>query len=288
MKALEKYQKSAILILVVLSILLSLGTYWGVMKLSDTLSFLPSFLITAMVGILVWGLGKNIEKSLGKKAGSEEDKPVPYVLNPVFRQLQVYYYRAKGAPSNPDFSQVRYLVDFSKDQAYQMHDYPDWLEPYIKGHQISWVPYDEEKILKREIQTKFTVSDLSPLPHMLGLKITEGFWVSDKEYSELLDKLAGHKLEGLQIARLERRHFFSIRRRTLLVDFNEGKVWLAPLCWFDLIQNGLIDPENYGMRFYESCERWSKRRFGFKFISSRYPDSLLIAKGSATQSTSQK
>jgi hypothetical protein len=283
--ALQKVQWSTVLIVILIVISSWLGIVWGFWKLSDFLSYIPQFLIGAIFVVIFWGVGQNIKKALGKKEQTPVDKIPPYDFDPIYRNLAVYYHRIKGVSDTPDSSQQRYLADGSKGMAYLIRELPDWLAPAIKNHKMEWCPFDNDKLLTKFINTKFLLIDSNPNPESVGLTYADGKLIEDKRYSKLLSKLAGRKLDDLQIAIVKRRHFLSFVTRTLLVDFSAKHVWLAPPYYYLLEENGIIYSETYGMYFWESCKCWSKREFGFPLIRNHYPESMLLSKGSVNLSS---
>ena len=167
--------------------------------------------------------------------------------------------------------------------AYRIRKFPEWFESPIKKHELEWKSYDDERVLKRYIKENYFTTNQELSPEIIGLKYVNGKLTEDAKYSKILSKLEEAKigenqLETLQIVKLIRRFFFKHVRRILLVDFTAKKVWLAPPYWNQLIDMDLIGYEIYGMHFWESCKRWTKRVFGFELVPNQYPESQLIAK----------
>jgi hypothetical protein len=233
------------------------------------------------IAAIALGFGAGlITRKTEKKTEAAIDEGIPYEPDPNFLHLTVHYLRIRGVPDNPDSATLKYITDDKKEESYRMCVLPDWLAPAIKEHRIRWHPYDDERVLRRYVTSKYSFVDKDPpLPDWLGLRFLRGSWVEDKPHSELLSKLEGRKLKDLQIADLSRRSLFSHVRRVLLVDFSKKQVWLAPSCCFELIEKGIVESEIYEMHPWQSCKCWSKRKFGFDFISRRYSESQLFAEG---------
>lgn len=255
------------------------GIYLEWWRLSDFLSYIPQFLIGAIFVVIFWGVGQDIKNVLGKKEQPSDSKIPSFKLNPLYQELSIYYHRTNGLPDTPVSTKERYLVDRFKGSAYIIGNLPDWIAPAIKNHEIEWYPYDNEKALRKDIHTKFALIDLSPTPKTVGLIFSksEGQWIQDTKYADLLSKLEGHKLVNLQIAVLKRRYFFSIVTRNLLIDFKTKEVWYAPPCWYSLRDKGIIYDEVYGMRFWENCKSWCRRKFNFPLVLNYYPENRLLS-----------
>ena len=266
-------------------IISGLGIVGGFWKLDDFLSYIPQFLIGAVFVVIFWGVGQDIKNALGKKEQTIVDKVLPFIYDPIYRNLAVYYHRVKATSDTPDSAQLKYLADGAKGKAYLMREIPEWLAPAIKKHNILWRPYDDERVLNKYIKANFSLSDLDPSPEIVGLTYSDGVLIEDMQYCELLSKLAGNRLEDLQIARVNRRKLLSVATRTLLIDFSAKKVWLAPPYWYLLIDKKIINSESYGMHFWESCKKWSKRKFGFELVQNHYPESQLLSKATVKQSS---
>ena len=250
----------------------------------DFLSYIPQFLIGAIFIVIFWGVGQDIKNALGHKEQTTVNK-TPFTPKAIYRHLAVYYHRVKGVSDTPDSARLRYLADGSKGKAYLMRELPEWLAPAIKQHEILWNPYDDEKTLNRYIKTKFELSDLQLSPESIGLTFAEGILCEDTRYSDFLSKLPKNRLEDLLIAKVNRRYFLSFVTRKLLVDFSEKKVWLAPPYWYHLTEMGIISSESYDMHFWESCEKFSKRKFGFELVPNHYPERQLLSKAAVKQSS---
>ena len=280
-----------ILGLILLTTLLWLGIFWGWYTLVSVLSLIPYFIITAMAGWIFFNIGEEIKNTLRKKDTETKEKP-SYKPLPTFDKLEIHFLKEKESDT-PMTSRLRYLVDTTKGKAHLIREVPDWLKPLIEGQYIIWFPYDEQKNLKRAFyQSKLEViTDSALSPWAVGLKYVDGALQKENLFADLLTTIGKNKIDNLLIARLERKYFFSIQRRALLVDFSDKKIWLAPLCWNDLVQNANISYETYGMKWRERCKDWAKRwsieEYGqeFKFIPNRYPDSLLIDKSLTKETT---
>lgn len=181
-------------------------------------------------------------------------------------------------PESPEYSQRRYIGNSKTRQAYHMDELPSWFKQEIIDHKIIWYSYSSEKVLKSYMIENFSPIGNVASPKGLGLENVNGEWKIDKQDSELLKKLHGQKLEYLQIANLERLSFFGKKKRVLLVDFDEKKIWQAPECFHELVDYEIVSGETYRMGIFDNCKRWSKKEFGFEFFKKRYPESKLIVK----------
>jgi len=277
------YDVISVVVPILLIVFLIISVPLGWLPLSYVEEAIPYAVFTIAVSLFIWGQGKRLENALGKKTSETKESP-PYKPDPTFDHLQFHFLKEKD-DETPMTSRLRYLIDASRGSAYLMHQIPDWLNTIVEGHSILWTPYDNIRDLKRYIQeAKLAVTDIPPSPQAVGLKYVHDSWQKENLYADLLDKIGKNKIEDLLIARLERRYFFSIRRRTLIVDFSAQEIWLMPLCWRVLIQNSIVADETYAMKWREKCKdwakRWSKEEFGkeFHFNPNHYPESLLITK----------
>jgi hypothetical protein len=280
----RRYEIVSVVALIVLAICQWLGIILRLWTLSDVLSVIPFFIFTAMFGVFLWGLQRRLENVLGKKTTISGEESIPkYKPDPNFTQFTIHYLRTKGAPDTPDFAQLRYIANNKSRRVWRMHELPDCLAPAIKEHKISWVSYDDEKILRRNLSVDYTIYETDPTPETLGLIFKDGQWKEYSPHSKLLSSLEGRRLENLQVLTLTRKYFFSEIKRTLLIKFSEkegkNEVWLAPSYIFELVEKGMITEENKGMRFWESCKKWCKRN-GYTFIDRRYPEGALLTEGS--------
>lgn len=282
----QRVQLSTSLIVIAILVVAWIGIYFGGWHMSDFLSSVPQYLIGAIFIVIFWGVGKNITDALGKKDQSLTDKVVPFNYVPAFHNLRVYYHRIKGVWDTPSSSQHRYLVDDLNRKAYPISEFPEWIIKPIEKHEILWVAFDTENLLKRSIKTQFTIIDSNPSPESIGLTISTGTLTAYDEFSDLLKKLSGQRLEHLQIGLLKRRHFLSFKKRTVIIDFSAKEVWLAPPSCYLLKDKKIIFSEDYDMHFWEKCKPWSKRVFGFTFIPNYYPESRLLSKGSVSSGAS--
>jgi hypothetical protein len=272
--------------LIILSVLLWVGILGGWYTLNSVLSLIPYFIITAMAAWVFFNIGEEVKNYLGRET-SQTIENLPYKPDPTFDHLEFHFLKEKDNEALMT-SRLRYLIDTSRGNAYLIHQIPEWLDTVVKGHSFLWVPHDDIRDLKKYIQqSKLTVIDISPSPQAVGLKYVTDSWQKENLYADLLIKIGKNKIEDLQLARLERRYFFSIRRRMLIVDFSAQEIWLAPLCWRVLIQNSIVTDETYAMKWREKCKpwakRWSKEECGkeFHFNPNHYPESLLITKSLA-------
>jgi hypothetical protein len=277
----ERHQLTRPLILILLPAILWIGIYAGLWPLSDILSWVPYFIITAWIVVFLWGtLGKKIENALGKRSESDlgKSKTKPYKPDLRFAYLTVHYLRVEGYQDDPDSSRLKCLTDErTKIASWTM---PEWLKIPVKEHNMAWLPYYDEKILRKYIKDHYSITSDQLRYEDLKLQLdTKGNLIERKsdKYSELIEKLKDRKLENLQVAYLTRS--YPSARRTLLIDFSAKQVWLSPPYDFELLTNGLVTSENYGMWPLESCRRWCKRKFGFPFISQHYPETKLFEGG---------
>jgi hypothetical protein len=275
----EKYELVTITAIIVLIFSLWLGIFLEAWTISYILSIVPYFIFTAIVGVFVWGIGKKIEKALGKKEPPiEENKKIkPLDFNSNFRNIEIFYHRLNKEFDSPEYSKTVYVANSKAHLAYQVDELPEWFSSEIKDHKMIWYPNDDLKSLKRHMYDNFDVKLAIPSPKGLGLQNVNGKWVEEKPDFELSSIIKGEKLEHLQIAKTERRYFFSIKRRVLLIDNNAKEVWQAPLFYDELIDSKIVGEETYGMKIRENCEGWSMRMFGYKYIPNRYPESKLLA-----------
>ena len=234
---------------------------------------------------IFFNIGEEMKSALGKKFS--ETKESPYNPDPTFDHLEVHFLKEKDNDT-PMTSRLYYLVDTRKGIAYSMRQIPDWLNSIVEKHNLLCTPHDNVGDLKRHIrQAKLAVFDDLPSPKDVGLKYGDHSWQKISLYDDLLARIGKNKFEDLLIARLERRYFFSIRRRVLIVDFAVQEIWLAPLCWRILIQNQIVADETYTMKWREKCKDWAKRWSKeecdkeFHFNPNYYPESLLITKSLA-------
>lgn len=256
---------------------LVVGVRMGWLPLSDIQSAIPYIVFTIIIGVFLWGQQRRLDKALGKKVEPEVVKSKPYDPDDRFEYLTVHYLRVRGSQDVPDPSRPRCLVDGRAKVASWV--IPEWLEPFVIDHKILWQPYDDEKTLRTYIKERYSLSQILLTPEDLRLQYVKGELRErgKEEYSDLITRLKGRKLENLQVVYLTRRHPFA--RRTLLVDFDAKTVWLSPLYDFELIANGLVTSETYGMWPLESCDCFCKRKFHFPLVPQRYPESKLFVEG---------
>jgi len=133
---------------------------------------------------------------------------------------------------------------------------------------------------------KINVVERNPLPEELGLRfLKDGALLSAEEMAkadELVKKLQGRRLDDLRVVCLYPwycRLFRSLQGtsvpRRLLIKYSEKKAFEPPLHDLELIENEILDRQNYATRPFESCEKWSKRR-GYNFTAKRYTEDELV------------
>lgn len=283
----QKYDVVSVVVPIIGIAYLVLSVWVGWLPMNDIQSAIPYIVITIIIGVFLWGQQRRLENALGKKPTTSSEESTPkYKPDSNFVHLAIHYLRIKGAQDTPDSAQLRYVTNDKNRVAFLVRDLPDWLVAAVKEHKMTWCPYDDEKVLRKTLLAGYSVSDIPPIPETLGLKFIGGNWIEYTPHSELLSTLEGHRLKNLQVLHLTRRYFFSEVRRTLLIKFSEDKakkseVWLAPSFVFELVEKGILTEEYKGMRFWESCEKWCKRKgYDTTHIDRHYPESALLAEGS--------
>jgi len=275
----EKYHLFTLAVLIALAVIQWLGIYWELWKTTDVLSIVPFFTFTAMVGIILWDLRESIEKKVGKTTTSNE-KPVQPKLERGFSHLAVPYLRVKGLPDTPISAHLRYVTNSWNRRAFQLREIPEWLEPLIREHRITWLAYDDMHTLRSFLTSNYSVTNIEPLPEHLGFLI-EGkeLRVLYELHPVLLENLKGTHLDDLELRILTRRYFKSIKRRYFLIQFFEDgshpKAWLAPSVTFELVINGIIKEETKGLWFWQTCESWCKRK-GYICMDEYFPEDTLL------------
>jgi len=266
----RKFGITIIIIVVILTLLFhSIGWFNVLDKLFDLWFWIASGLL-GFGGALI-GISRKTDKTTPlPKTSTEID------IDPNFVNLAVHYSRMKSQEDIPNKGRLRYVLFIKQKQAYKV---PDWLNSYVIEHKISWRAHDNERAMKKFFEANnVTILDDDIIPQDLGLSFKNGILVSTSRHGELVSKLGGKKLENLLLIFLNRRNYFgSSTHRRLLIDFTEKQVWLSPIYDFELIEKNLIDFETKGMRPWESCKRWCKRKYkDFQFMDRRYPESKLL------------
>lgn len=196
--------------------------------------------------------------------------------DPRFAHLTIHYSQVRDAPDVQNPARPRYVTNNRTKQAYWVSDL---LEPYVRQHKISWYSHDGEKTLLAYLDHEhYSANRRAPLPEELELSFDKDGSLKLLQVqmeSDLMSKLKGRKLEDLQIVFLERRRFLSSpARRKLLLKFSTKQAFLPPSCTYELVDNGIVTFEGYGMYPWEGCKRWCKRH-GYTLIRQHYPDSEL-------------
>ncbi len=280
---LQRIYLSTIFLVALIIVILGVLRYVEFLTMSDLSSAVAQLLVGAVFVVIFWGIGENIKRALGKRESATSDKAQPPKYIPMYRNLVLYYVRPRGLADTPENSQLRFLIYKPKNIAIFVREFPEWLLPAVKRHDFEWKGYDKESSLKHTLKD-FAVNYGEISPEAIGLKYAEGGLIEDARYSDILSKIEKSRFEKLLIAKLSRRYFLKFKRRNLVVDFSNNKVWLAPPYWYQLEEIGAIASETYGMRCYESCKRWAKRKFGFEYVPNYYPESQLITKATSKQS----
>jgi hypothetical protein len=230
MVTLTKYQVVTIVTVTVLAIVQWLGIRLGIWTLTDVLSVIPYFLFTAMFGVFLWGLGKNIENALGKKTAQPpeeiEDKQLKMAEKSglsTFSSLTVHYAQKTNNPDTLiNSAQPKYVTNNLTKEAFLV---PSWLKPYVRQRKISPQSHDGERKLDTFLKAYGGSRTREPLPEELGLRF-EGDKLIRAETSDTLTKLKGHTLEDLRIIILKR---FYHKERTLLWNRTMNEVFMLRL-----------------------------------------------------------
>src|SRR3972149_6747261 len=105
------------IVIVILGVILGMGVVWRWYLMSDVVSNIPIVIISAMIGVFLWGYRERIEKASGKDVTPVKDTPETYHYNSTFDDLSIHYLQTKNLET-PDSSQFKYLVDNSMGKAY--------------------------------------------------------------------------------------------------------------------------------------------------------------------------
>jgi hypothetical protein len=274
---LKRHELRAMLVVAVIIIIVFLIVHFRVqgLELSSFLSVIPYFVVLAVVEVLLLGFRERIEKFFGRKT-EEVTKSEVIHSNPVFAHLTVHFPSMRIETFDP--SQQKYVTDNRNVHTYY---FPSYLEPHIR--EISPCFHDGESTLRAFVRRNSDmVYDRHPTPEELGLTFAQdGTLIKASDSVALADiktKLKGRKFEDYRVVYLER---FSLRAeshrigRTLFLKKSVMEAWEPPFCASELIASGLLDKTEFGMRPWESCDQWAKRK-GYKFIQWRYPESKLL------------
>jgi hypothetical protein len=270
----RRYQGLTIGLIISLVIFLVIGAIWNETLLINLLSYLPAFILSAITGLILWGLKENIEKTLGKEQTKENDVK-PYTYNPNLKHLSIHYVEARNSDTLESATE-KLLVDTSMGKAYGLPCLPDWLLPAIKNHELYIRSYTDTKCFDDFIKPHYDISNAMVTPETVGLQYVDNQYRKIEPYANILSKLKGHTLENLLVIKLKRRQLFWTKRRNILIDFKNEKVWFAPDYWYLLKEKGILQSDERTMRFYDSCRSYCIREYKFELVPNYYPESMLL------------
>lgn len=265
---------SAIGVAVVVMILAVL-LFKGVILLSDASAALAYVLVAAIFGILLWGFEPRIKRSVRGKSLE--------ATAPKFRYLTIHYSQRTDTPDTSNPARPRFVTITGENKAYWVSDF---LEPHVRRREISCVSHDGESAIRKYFaEQKIDVIERNPLPEELGLRLLkDGSLLSEEEVKkadELLNKLKDCKLNDLRVVCLYPWYCYlfpslqgSIGPKRLLLKFSTMKAFESPLHDLELIENEILDWQNYSKRPWDSCKRWCKRH-GYTFTPRRYSETEL-------------